>query len=420
MYPSTKVYTARAIFGIAILIPLRTVATNYPWLNDNDVKVINRTTTSVVLAWHLPKEMTASEVKNYRLLVTHWRRGYSPNTINARPSDPDCSLLLSHCHLRNLVSGEAYSVILTIDYLHNDTTLGRANLPFATIDASNKDGEVLWWLLYVAVPAALAILLLLTVFCIARCCGCWCWRKKKVQFKKTHKTTEGGKGTESSKESSESSSEDRKHSLQTRQWVKDTLATIDLDPESSMYDQPEASTATYDCPQGPDSPSSGCAASGKTRSHFYMEFIDSPPSPAKKRNKAASTLPGTKSKDKKIKKSHSNSGVLTSSAELPSPVANQDTRPSPKPCRMKPQVNMVHKSSPVPSMQPKQPLPNLRQDTPPASPLSELQQKLQGKLQQQQQQSQGEGQTQVDTPVYANTEDLTKLKGNARRMFPML
>ena len=203
------------------------------------------------------------------------------------------------------------------------------------------------------------------------------------------------------------------------------MECIDLDPETSTYDHPLVSSPTYDTPRDMNSPVSALAVSSSARSHFYMEFVDRPPSSAssdapKKRSKSTSTMLGTKCKDKKLKKSRTNPSMHTVSAELPASVNNQEIREPPKPCKIKPPINLIHKSASLPScQQQKQPLPSLRQETPSNTPLAELHQKLQGKLLQQQQ-LQAEGQTDLDTPLYANTEDLTKLKGNARKMFPML
>ena len=64
--------------------------------------------TQFFLNAHNSIEMRPSEVRKYRLFVSYRRRGYSLRTIEALPSDPDCSLMLSYCHLRDLVPGQAY------------------------------------------------------------------------------------------------------------------------------------------------------------------------------------------------------------------------------------------------------------------------------------------------------------------------
>lgn len=408
-------------FVVFVVVVTFVESKDYPWLNDNDIKVINRTDTSVVLAWRLPREMSLRVVKNYRLVVRYRRQGYSPKTIEAHHTDPDCSLLLSYCHLRDLVRGKAYSVTILIDDVRNRTVLGQAVFAFSTLDGPGSD-DVVWWLLYAAVPAALLILLLVIILCIARCCRCWCWRKKKKSIKIKPKPLEDKEQKkETGTASSDSSSLDRKHSIQTRQWVKDTLATIDLDPESSMYDQPQASVH-YEIPQGMTSTQSNQTDSKITRDHYYLEVFESNEETtsaftSRDGNKSASTTPDIKPKEKKLKKLKTNSNLLTSAADLSSLANNQEHRLPPQPCRIKPPTDMLRKTSSLPLSKPETPMhPAPKGSTPPTSPMSELQQKLQDKLQQQ---LMGE-QTALETHHYANTNDLHQLKGNARKMFPML
>ncbi|GFS22839.1 hypothetical protein ElyMa_005119300 [Elysia marginata] len=429
---------ARVTCVIILLVAIVTFvqSIDFPWLNDNDVKVINRTDTSVVLTWQLPKDISLIRMKKYLLFVKYKRLGYSARTIEAHHADPDCSLLLSHCHLRNLVPGQAYSATITIHDPVNGTTLGRAeDLPFATLNMPDEEKDLVWWLVYAAAPAVLLILLVLAIVCIARCCRCCCWRKKKKSIKMMSKpSTEGEpKKDKSGTTSPDSSSLDRKHSLQTRQWVKDTLATIDLDPESSTYDHAEASVVTYDIPGDYTRSTFPMHTAGNSkRNHSYLEVVEDPPRPqsasgSQSRSKPASTEPATKIKGKKLKKNGSNPSLPKASVDLSSPANGQDVNTSPpKPCKMKPPKDRLQKTANLPYCKRESKAQSSpTQGTPPASPLFELQQKLEGKLQLQQQQQQQQqqlfdGQATLETHHYANTNDLNQLKGNARKMFPML
>ncbi|GFO39105.1 hypothetical protein PoB_006561000 [Plakobranchus ocellatus] len=67
-----------------------------------------RVVTTVMVAMVTPQELSTTDVHDYELEVSYKRFGYNEIKLKTRPSDPDCSLLLSHCHLRNLEPGEAY------------------------------------------------------------------------------------------------------------------------------------------------------------------------------------------------------------------------------------------------------------------------------------------------------------------------
>ncbi|GFO36560.1 hypothetical protein PoB_006306500 [Plakobranchus ocellatus] len=284
----------------------------------------------------------------------------------------------------------------------NYTRLSRVRLNVTTYHG------LVWWLLFAGIPSVLFLALVLVVLCFARCCGCCCWRKK-AKSRVSDKTGEREQSPEYTCPSSPGTPpRDRFHSLQTQKWVRDASNIIELDPEST-YDHPQPSSAGYLIP------------GLRKGSQVYVQMDESPtgatgsPEVSRVINKRAATMSYGKKKGKQLKKSQTTHSLLSqTSSELSSP-SNMDSHPLPKPCKLKSKDADVQKCASLPSVHNQQ----HQLKSPKESTLMfDFQQQLQAQIQQQQQQEQ----TQIDEEVvqYANTQDLIKLKGSARKMFPML
>ncbi|CAL1545230.1 unnamed protein product [Lymnaea stagnalis] len=87
-------------------------------MRKESLTVKNLTATSATVVWSAQFDMSIEEASAaYRLTISHQREGYSRNYIFSDPNDPDCSLRISKCLLGNLVPDTVYSVTVTVDYI---------------------------------------------------------------------------------------------------------------------------------------------------------------------------------------------------------------------------------------------------------------------------------------------------------------